>query len=294
MSRRISQTPYLHKVANLPESPLGPEASNLSDSHSSGATQVGLGSPPNSGASGPGGSGSAGSGSSGPGSSGGNSSGSGSSGSGSSGSGSSGSGSSGSGSHNPAGPSPGGSTSTDGGGDTASKSISDIAALSLVRLNEDYLELDLSVIHQLVAACVNEYDPTRVRFSINRNSEPTSPPTYPAMPPNAGQPVGPIPEDTDRNAWLRTVCPQLADVRTLVTKQIELLEKEKELGRPAPAVQPDRGLSPPPAKDSQTTSQRTTSNSQQAASQTSAGQTNRRTQRNGQKPTPGKSSTATS
>lgn len=41
-----------------------------------------------------------------------------------------------------------------------------VAAVSLVRMNEDYFDLDTNFMQQLLVACINEYDPTRVRQRI--------------------------------------------------------------------------------------------------------------------------------
>lgn len=49
----------------------------------------------------------------------------------------------------------------------ANTSPSAVAAVSLVRMNEDYFDLDVNFMHQLVVACINEFDPTRVRLRVS-------------------------------------------------------------------------------------------------------------------------------
>jgi hypothetical protein len=42
-----------------------------------------------------------------------------------------------------------------------------VGVLGEVRLGEDYYDQDVNPVHQLLAACVNEYDPTRVRVPVS-------------------------------------------------------------------------------------------------------------------------------
>ena len=105
-----------------------------------------------------------------------------------------------------------------------------VAAVSLVRMNKDYIDLDINVLHQLVVACINEFDLTRVR-------------------------------DNRENTWLRGVCASINDVQKMVKTEQALASAIAVAAHPAPNVKPDLALgaqasatangsqnSPPPVK----------------------------------------------
>jgi hypothetical protein len=62
-------------------------------------------------------------------------------------------------------------TDTGTNASTTNAGISAVAAVSLVRMNEDYFDLDTNFMHQLVIACINEYDPTRKRLRDRKSDD---------------------------------------------------------------------------------------------------------------------------
>jgi hypothetical protein len=148
------------------------------------------------------------------------------------------------------------------GSQNPSPGTSAIAAVALVRLEEDFRDLDVDFLNQLIVACVNEYDSTRKRRPdavVDTAQYPVSPPPVTALPgdllkqdpmlallsglPNSPASLGTIP---GQNAWLRQVCPSLASAKVLLAAQGVLLQTLTTVGHPAADVKPDAGLAPPP------------------------------------------------
>jgi hypothetical protein len=98
-----------------------------------------------------------------------------------------------------------------GGSGGLARATSAVAAVTLGRINEDYYDLDLNPVHLLIVACINEFDPTRLR-------------------PQGGE--------QGQNAWLRGLCNSAGSVQQLTDLQAHFVEQRKELERPAPALDP--------------------------------------------------------
>jgi hypothetical protein len=155
---------------------------------------------------------------------------------------------------------------------SAPASPSVAAALSLVRMEEDYRDLDNDFMHQLLVACIYEYDPTRVRqWVADRRTDPRSNEgqqvaqlnaqkiaiqalesrldalkvqvdTLHAVNGSAPAPTSTIPPSTSdnwENPWLRQLCPSLANFATLVSLAQQLLPAINSSGHPAPDVNPE-------------------------------------------------------
>jgi hypothetical protein len=109
----------------------------------------------------------------------------------------------------------GGGGQTKGDDNSASGAVgaplSASAAVSLVRMNEDYFDLDLDIPQQLLIASVNESDPTR-------------------MPAPNGK----------RNEFLLNLCAGISNLEDVARTEKELLLLEREVVRPARGVTPDR------------------------------------------------------
>lgn len=146
--------------------------------------------------------------------------------------------------------------STDNSGGAGSVPAAAVAALALARMNEDYFDLDMDSLHQLLTACVNEYDPTRARTWISgqgANTDSTialdqrlgaltervaaleNPPKAGATPPAAINDS----VTAGQNAFLRKICPTFANLDVLIAAEIKLLPAYKAAGHPGPVIAPD-------------------------------------------------------
>lgn len=116
-------------------------------------------------------------------------------------------------------PAPAGGSSTPPAGN---KAPSDPGA-DLVQLNGQYFGLDQNLTGQLVVACVNEYDPTRLRR------------------PSASAGGSSVNDTAGQNAWLRRMCDSITSldaVQTLQKKSVTPPPPEKSPNPPAPAPAP--------------------------------------------------------
>lgn len=78
----------------------------------------------------------------------------------------------------------------------------------LVLLNQQYFNLDQNLTSQLVVACVNEYDPTRLRQPIAHTPALPSPPAGVVDPKNA--PNETVVDEGGHNPWLRRICDHIS------------------------------------------------------------------------------------
>jgi hypothetical protein len=124
--------------------------------------------------------------------------------------------------------------------------LSAVAAVALARMNEDYFDLDVNFMHQLVIACINEYDPTRVR--IRAVSEQTLNDATGALDQE-------IRGQQQQLAQLRQQRQQLGQMQQAIQLQqrnLDQLERQLELQEDPPLQSPSPS-SPNPSEESSTT-----------------------------------------
>jgi hypothetical protein len=91
------------------------------------------------------------------------------------------------------------------------------AAAALVRMNEDYLDLDFNTVQLLLVACINEYDPTRMHRIDKTASE------HP---------------DHRENRWLRRLCNDLDSIQSIQNSAKAYAEFIRTTGHPGAPVDP--------------------------------------------------------
>jgi len=102
---------------------------------------------------------------------------------------------------------------------------------ALLRLNQGYFDLDKDIGHQLVVACIDEYDLTRKRLPV-ANPAP-APPGSDALVDFVGH-----------NAWLTKLCASIDNLQSLKAA----LQEINHAQRPAGSAAPPAGARPHPAR----------------------------------------------
>jgi hypothetical protein len=112
----------------------------------------------------------------------------------------------------------------------------------LVQLNQQYFNLDQNLTSQLVVACVNEYDPTRLRQPIAHTPALPSPPAGVVDPKNA--PNETVVDEGGHNPWLRRICDHISSPENV---KAQMPAATAQPAVPAAATPPEV-VSPPPNK----------------------------------------------
>jgi hypothetical protein len=126
--------------------------------------------------------------------------------------------------------------------DQTSIGVSAGAAAALTRMNEDYLLLDLNLLHTLFVACINEADPTRYHAPA------------PALAAGASTEPGRSPFVTQiDNLWLRRLCDSVSSVDKISQVVAQLAAAMGNVGKLVDPTTTVTLTSPPAEKKSQPT-----------------------------------------
>jgi len=127
----------------------------------------------------------------------------------------------------------------------STSSASTAAALVLGRMNEDYFSLDSSLLHLLVVACINEYDPTRLQDPVD--GKVTNQILAAVSAPAGGAPPA-------GNSFLQKLCGELDDMATIESAEAKIAAMAGKPINPEVAAQASAaasGAKPPTETQSQ-------------------------------------------